>query len=68
MFFTYVHVSFKDVAIMWWQSLKPQLKLIVLHNNDLEFVTITSMSEGVWFFVKQVGCFTMLSKLKLSQM
>ena len=45
-----VLVSFKDVAIMWWQSLKPQLKLIVLRYNDLEFVRITSISEGVWFF------------------
>ena len=43
------------------------IKVIVLRITAFEFVRITSMNEGVGFFMKHVDFLTKLSRLKVCQ-
>ena len=52
---------------MLWQSLTPVGTFCDLKHNDFLFVIITSTSDGIQPFLKQVGPLTSCDRLKISQ-
>jgi hypothetical protein len=55
------------VLIMLWQSLTPVRKYCDLKHNDFLLVIITSTSDGIQHFLKQVGPLTSSDRLNISQ-